>query len=122
MTSSLSRGRRAKGWRRLWPLAPALCWLAVFCGLPLLLVALYSVSMRTEGGGIALSFTLENYQRFLQSQVYLQVTARALTIGLVVSLATLIVAYPVAYFIATTTPRQRTILLALLVRPASCTI
>jgi spermidine/putrescine transport system permease protein len=119
--SSSSPPHRAEAWR-LWPLAPALGWLLVFCGLPLLLVAVYSVSVRTEGGGVALAFTLANYRRFFDSRFYLLVTGRSLWIGLAVTAVTLVVAYPVAYFLATTSPRRRNLLLVLLLIPWWCSI
>jgi spermidine/putrescine transport system permease protein len=122
MISSSSRGRSRGAWRRLWPLAPAIGWLIVFCCLPLLLIAMYSLGTRTEGGGVALTLTLENYQRFFESRFYLAVTRRSLWIGFVVTVATLAVAYPVAYFLATTTPRRRNILMVLLVIPWWCSI
>ncbi|MBI1774118.1 MAG: ABC transporter permease [Proteobacteria bacterium] len=49
-------------------------------------------------------------------------TRRSLWIGVLVTIATLIVAYPVAYFLATTSPRRRNILLVLLVIPWWCSI
>ena len=53
---------------------------------------------------------------------YLLVTGRSLWIGLLVTIATLIVAYPVAYFLATTTARRRGIQLVLLLIPWWCSI
>ena len=63
--------------RRLWRLLPTLFWLVAFCLLPLCLIVAYSLGTRTEGGGVALGFSLENYLRFFNSGFYLLVTARS---------------------------------------------
>jgi spermidine/putrescine transport system permease protein len=113
---------RRRSLSAFWPLAPALFWLGAFCALPLLLIAVYSVGERTEGGGVAFGFTLEHYARFLASTFYLQVTRRSLWIGAVVTVVALIVAYPVAYYLANCSGRRRATLLVLLIIPWWCSI
>lgn len=110
------------GVARLWPVMPATLWLLAFCVLPLGLVAAYSLGSRTEGGGVAFGLSFDNYVRFFNSAFYLQVTMRSLRIAGIVSLVTLLLAYPVAYHIASLPRRRQTVLLILLIIPWWCSI
>jgi spermidine/putrescine transport system permease protein len=98
-------------------LAPSLAWLALFFALPLLLIAVYSVSRRGEGGGIILALTLQHYGRILSSSYYLGITWQSLVLSLKVTALTLLVSYPVAYLLATTRSRWKPFLLFLLLVP-----
>jgi spermidine/putrescine transport system permease protein len=109
-------------WRRpnlavVFQLGPSMAWLALFFFVPLALIAVYSVSRRAEGGGVVLAFTLQHYLRVLSSNYYLGITWQSLMLAVKVTALTLLIGYPVAYFLATTRSRWKPFLVFLLVMP-----
>lgn len=98
-------------------LGPSLGWLALFFLVPLVLIAVYSVARRAEGGGVILGFTLQHYVRILSSNYYLGITWQSLVLSLKVTLVTLLLSYPVAYLLATTRSRWKPLLVFLLLVP-----
>lgn len=97
-------------------LFPATAWLGFFFILPLLIVLLYSFLERGIYGGVTWTFTLSNYQR-LFSEIYLGVLTRSLWIAFLTTFICLIIGYPLAFFIATRSPRWRNALLLLIIIP-----
>jgi spermidine/putrescine transport system permease protein len=109
----------AAGWGAL---ALPIGWLALFFLAPMLVVLAYSLASRTEGGGVAFALDLANYRRIGDSSLYLWGALRSLRIAAIVTLATLVVSYPVAYYLALVATRWRTALLVLLIVPWWCSI
>jgi spermidine/putrescine transport system permease protein len=107
------------GWAAL---APPVAWLAVFFLLPMIAVFAYSLATRTPGGGIVFGVAVQNYVRIGESSLYLWATLRSLRIAVVVTAATFIVAYPVAYYLALVATRWRLALFVLLIVPWWCSI
>jgi spermidine/putrescine transport system permease protein len=97
-------------------LLPATAWLLIFFIVPLLIVLLYSFLERGTYGGITWEFTLRNYQR-LANGIYLGVLWRSIWLGLLTTIACLLIGYPLAFFIATRPPRWRNTLLLLVIIP-----
>ncbi|MBD0310266.1 MAG: ABC transporter permease, partial [Microcoleus sp. T1-bin1] len=97
-------------------LFPATAWLLVFFILPVLIVLLYSFLERGTYGGVTWIFTLSNYQR-LFSGLFLEVIGRSLGLAFLTTAACLLVGYPLAFFIATRSPRWRNALLLLVIIP-----
>ena len=77
-------------------LTPALLWLLLLIVLPH--VDLFLLSIRPKRGGGAVS--LANYARFFVEPIYWNTFARTATYSILATLLTLVVAFPVAYFIA----------------------
>jgi ABC-type spermidine/putrescine transport system permease subunit I len=102
--------------------SPALFWLLLFSAGPLVLVLVYSFARSDGFGGIELAFDLENYRRFFASNLFLAVALRSLGIALMVTPATLLLAYPVAYYLARCPARRRNLLFVLLLVPWWCSI
>ncbi len=98
-------------------MSPMLFWLLVFFFVPMLFVVVYSFSIRTVGGGVDFHFTLENYQRFLNSSLYLEMTGRSILTAFKVTLITLLVAYPVSSYLVIAAPGLRSFLVILLIVP-----
>ena len=94
-----------------------LLWLSIFFFVPMLLVLVYSFSIRTVGGGIDYTFTLENYERYLTSSLYLKMTGNSFLMAFKVTLITLLVAYPVSSYLSTAAPGLRAFLVVLLIVP-----
>jgi len=92
-------------------------WLAAFFCIPILLIAVYSVSIRTSGGGIQPAFTLQSYRHILTSSYYLGIIWQTLVVSVKVTLICLVVSYPVAYWLAAAAPRWKSVLLLLLLVP-----
>ena len=79
--------------------APAMLWLSIFFVIPLLIVVAVSFAGRTPYGQIIFEFTTDNYLRFLEP-LYLQIFADTLIVAVITTVATIIMGYPLAYFIA----------------------
>jgi len=86
---------------------PALAFLAVFFLVPVLQLMLLSVE---HGSSI-------NYERALTDGLYVQVLLNTLSIGVYVTIACLILGYPLAYFLATASRAWATIGFILLLLP-----
>ncbi|OGK85287.1 MAG: hypothetical protein A2X52_01620 [Candidatus Rokubacteria bacterium GWC2_70_16] len=67
--------------------------------------------------GIVYSFTLENYLAIARSSLYLQVTLHTLRMAGLVTLACLVLGYPIAYFMARSKSRLAALCAALVVAP-----
>ncbi|MDF0556487.1 ABC transporter permease [Kamptonema sp. UHCC 0994] len=101
-------------------LFPGTFWLIIFFVVPLLIVLLYSFLERGTYGGVTWTFTISNYQRLLgdiNSYIYLGVLWRSLWLALLTTAACLLIGYPLAFFIATRSPRWKNALLLLVIIP-----
>jgi putative spermidine/putrescine transport system permease protein len=67
--------------------------------------------------GITSEFTLAYYVRLVTDEYYREIIGRTLALGAVVTLATLLIGYPVAFFLARTRSRWRNWLTILVVFP-----
>ncbi|SKB13309.1 polyamine transporter subunit; membrane component of ABC superfamily [Planktothrix sp. PCC 11201] len=97
-------------------LLPATIWLLIFFIIPLIIVLVYSFLERGTYGGVTWEFTLKNYQR-LANDLYLNIFWRSLGLASLTTLICLIIGYPLAFFIATSTARWRNLLLFLVIIP-----
>jgi putative spermidine/putrescine transport system permease protein len=96
---------------------PAACALGLFCAAPLLYLVRYSFFVYVPGDPLSTGFTLENYVRFLSDRYYLGVLGQTLSIGLAVTLASLVLGFPVAYGLARMRSRWRAVCLVLIISP-----
>lgn len=94
--------------------APAVVWYLVFLAAPLVVLFVVSLGRRAPNGGYQPGLTLEQY-----GQLGTRWTAFVNTVelGLIGTIVCLLVAYPMAYVLATRGGRYKTILLALVVVP-----
>jgi spermidine/putrescine transport system permease protein len=99
---------------RLLPLVP-LVWLCLLFIGPLVFTLLYSVAHATFGG-TQLGFTLSNFKQAL-SGFYLTIFLRTLRFAAIGTVGCLVVAAPLAYFLARKAGRLRPLLLVLLLVP-----
>lgn len=98
-------------------LLPGLALLVLLFYLPQLLMLLVSLGRRTAYGGVERSFSLVNYLRAVEP-LYLSILGRSLVLAAVTTVLCLLVAYPVAWWIARRAPaRWRNALLALVILP-----
>lgn len=90
--------------------------LAVFVA-PLLFLVPTSLHPYVPGKGIGTTWTLSNYTDILGDGFYLEIIGRTLALGLIVVLATALIGYPLAYFLARTRSRLRPWLIIMVVFP-----
>lgn len=109
-------GDRAGSRRLIVQLGPGAFWLIVFFLVPILLVLIYSFYGFANGQMIR-EFTLDNYIRAFETDIYRQVLFKSLRYGFITSLVCLLVAYPVAYALARSTYKRKELLFLLLIIP-----
>jgi spermidine/putrescine transport system permease protein len=107
------RGTRFKG---LLLVAPAALWLLVFAVAPLVLLVIMSF-WRSSIFGTEADFSLENYEVITGDSIYLRILLQTLRIAATVTLVSLIVSYPIAYYMASLKGRRKSVLLLLLFLP-----
>jgi len=93
-------------------LAPPAFWLLVFFVVPLVIVIGYSFSVAPGEGG----FTLIHYQQALQG-MYLKIFLKSFLYALVTTLITLLIAFPMAYYMAFSPPKQKMLIMFLIILP-----
>jgi spermidine/putrescine transport system permease protein len=93
---------RLRGWALV---APALVWTAAFFVVPFLFMAAMSLWTRTAQG-IERSWTLENYAGFFGRPALVQGLWNSLEITAIVTVLSVLLAYPLAWFIAMRVPRE----------------
>jgi spermidine/putrescine transport system permease protein len=117
-TRSIRRPRfRGKNMTTAALIAPPLLWLVVFFAIPVVLVGLLSV------GGIVLFpgdevWTLSSWKSFLDlDSVYMGLFWKSIKMSLIVSAICVVIAYPIAYFLALGTSKRKYTLLLLIIVP-----
>src|SRR5919199_2654997 len=101
----------AAGWRRIWPVLPALAFLGLVFVYPVAL--LLGTSVLDRAGHV----TAQHYARLLDSAVVFQVLLITLKIAGWTALLAVLAGYPVAYLLATISPARRNLLVVLVLLP-----
>jgi putative spermidine/putrescine transport system permease protein len=96
--------------------APLAVFLVLFVA-PLAALFVVSLFRFDRSVGIVARVTLENYVKFLGDPFYLAILGRTLEIGVLVTLVTLLLGYPVAYHLTRVPPRRRAHLLLVILAP-----
>ncbi|MFF5563462.1 ABC transporter permease [Streptomyces sp. NPDC012623] len=111
--------RRGRGPARaaLVLLLPGLLALLLTYALPLVWVVRMSLNESGEGGLIRQTLSLATFGEVLGSSHYWNVIRQTVELGVLVTFFTLVVSYPVALFLARTTSRWRSLLMALAIAP-----
>jgi spermidine/putrescine transport system permease protein len=79
---------------------PPLVWVSVFLLLPYLLIFCYSFWSMSPSQTIVHAWSLENYHQLLRVDVYWQTLLRSMWIAARVMLFSLLLGYPLAYFLS----------------------
>lgn len=120
MVEKLRQNPRLQG---LLLIAPTLLWMLVLLIIPLLLTVVTSFGQRDTDGNVIYTFTLENYQRLMGfteegfDTLYLNILGRSLTLALQTTVFVILLAYPLAFFIARAPAQRRNTLLFLVLVP-----
>jgi putative spermidine/putrescine transport system permease protein len=105
---------RGGGWRLL---APMLLLLTVAFVAPVAMLLPTSVRPYVPLVGITSGFTAGHYVKLLTDSYYLEIIGRTVALGLTVTCSTLVIGYPLAFFLARTRSRWRGWLTLLVVFP-----
>ena len=91
---------------------PSMLVLFLFAFVPLIIM--FITSFKSDATG---AFTLENYARFFQKAMYLKLTGKTIVNALLVTVVSLVVAYPLAYIMAKKLKGLKNIILVLVIIP-----
>jgi spermidine/putrescine transport system permease protein len=97
-------------------MSPADTYLFVFMVVPLILVGVLSFLSRGTYGQVEFRFNLSNYTR-LWDPLYGKILVYSLGVGVATTVLSLVIGYPLAYYIARAPARQRSLLLFLVLLP-----
>lgn len=95
---------------------PPLVWVGVFLIIPYLLLFCYSF-WTVSNGQIVHHWNVQNYIRLLRAPVYLEVLFRSMKIAGLVTLFTLLLGYPLAYFLSFYAQRRKDLLYQFVIIP-----
>ena len=102
-------------WTNRLLLAPATAWLLVMLVLPLIVIVVFSFGERGPAGGYVPAFTLDQYANL---PARLTAFKNTLILAPTATLLCLLIAYPLAYFLAVKVdPRWKTLLLVMIIVP-----
>ncbi len=101
----------------IWPAVPALVYLLVFLVLPMVTLLAFGFVRIERGRIVGDSFTFAYLWSALQDDLVWRLMWRSLRIAVISSLATLILAYPVAYLFAESRGIWRTLILIAVISP-----
>src|SRR5262245_13153866 len=93
-----------------------LAWLVAFLLVPIGIVAAYSFNVLALGD-VPHSFTLQGWTDFLHSSIYLSLFWKSVELSLIVSAIIVVLAFPLAYYLALSGTKRKYILLLLLIAP-----
>jgi spermidine/putrescine transport system permease protein len=91
-------------------------WLVVFFIVPIAIVAAYSFDVYSLFPGKH-GFTLDAWREFLHSSVYLKLFWKSVQMSLIVSAIIVVLAYPLAYYLALSGTKRKYVLLLVLIAP-----
>jgi len=98
-------------------MAPGLSWLVVFFALPLAMIFVVSLGQRDQYGGVDFShLSLQNYLRALEP-TFLPTVWNSLRYAFATTVLSIVIAYPMAYWISRYGGRRKAILLVLVMLP-----
>lgn len=125
----LQKLREDKSLQGLLLAAPTLLWMIVLLIIPLLLTLVVSFGRRAPEGGVIFTFSLDNYIRLFGLRpdclnpfscfepLYANIVWRSLTLAFNTTIIVILMAYPLAYFIARAPRKRRNTFLFLVLVP-----
>src|SRR5260221_9278811 len=126
----LKRLRENKSAQGTLLVAHTILWMLVLLIIPLLLTLVISFGKRSADGGVIPSFSLDNYTRLFGystkcdngaascfDPLYVQILWQSLVLAFNTTVLVILLAYPLAYFIARAKPKQRNTYLFLVLIP-----
>ena len=95
---------------------PSIVWILFLIIFPMIFTIIISFASRNVYGKVIYDWNINNYLRFLDP-LYLNILLRSLRLGLESMLICLLIGYPLAYYIARSPKKKKTILLILVIAP-----
>ncbi|MGL4642335.1 MAG: ABC transporter permease [Cetobacterium sp.] len=92
---------------------PLTLWMSVFFVIPMLIVLSYAFLTKGTYGGVQMIFTLKNFNVFFEP-VFLKILLRTTYISAIVTILTVTLAIPTAYFIARSKFKQELLILVII--------
>lgn len=120
MVQKLRQNPRMQG---LLLILPTLLWMLILLIIPFLLTIITSFGQRDTDGNVIYTFTLENYWRLIGftaegfDTLYFGILWRSLGLALQTTIFSILLAYPLAFFIARAPAQRRNTLLFLVLVP-----
>lgn len=109
--------------RGLWLLLPAVVWLLALLAIPALALVALSAAERGQFGEVVWKFSLENYKRLVGFGIFgwspdiIFILLRSIWVAFITTAVCVVLAYPMAFFIASRPARTRYLWLALVIVP-----
>jgi spermidine/putrescine transport system permease protein len=113
----LRAGERVRRFTGSLLVLPGDLWLLAFFFVPLGYIAVYSVATNVDFAVVAFGFDLANFRQAITTPGLVGSTMRAVTYALAATLLALVIAYPLAYFIARRGGRYKNFLIVLIMLP-----
>ena len=113
LVKKLREDSRAQG---LALISPTLLYLIIFMILPMILVVVISVLTRGTYGNIEYRLNFDNYKRLIDP-LYFRILSYSMWVAGLTTLITILIGYPLAYYIAHVRTSQRSLLLFLILVP-----
>ena len=120
----LQKLRENRSMQGLLLIAPTMLVMLGLLVIPLTLTVITSFGQRDPDGNVIYNFTLDNYWRLAGfgeeagwNDIYLRILVRSLWLALQTTVIVILLAYPLAYFIARAAPHRRTFYLFLVLVP-----
>lgn len=98
------------------PATPLIVWVILFIVTPTIMLFLFSF-WKVQNYNIVYEWTLQNYIQILSTTAYLKVLLRTMFIATAATIITLVLGYPIAFYLARNAGRSRGLLIALLIAP-----
>ena len=98
----MAAGQAMQRWAPWAYVGPALLWTAAFFVLPLLVMVWVSLTAHGTGDGLSLA----NYTQFVANESYRRALVASLEVTVVVTLVSVVLAYPFAWFLAEIVPER----------------
>lgn len=120
----LQRLRENRSLQGILLMTPTMLIMVALLIIPLVLTVITSFGQRDPDGNVIYTFTLENYWRLLGftpegawDDLYLRILLRSLWLALQTTVIVILMAYPLAYYIARAPEKRRNLLLFLVLIP-----
>lgn len=120
----LQKLRESKSLQGTLLILPTLLLMVGLLIVPLILTTIASFGRRDADGNIIYAFTLDNYTRLAgfgeatgYDPLYAQILGRSLTLAFQTTVVVILLAYPLAYFVARAPVKQRNLLLFMILVP-----
>lgn len=91
--------------------------IAILIIIPIFLMLIYSFQSRESSQTFTLIFTLDNYLRFINEPIFVGLMAESIGLAFIATIVSLLIGYPLAYMIARSNAKAKTLLILLITAP-----